>query len=95
MEKLVIVSYDKYQRMLVARGGSTKRETIPKVAVYPPPRKRDTLKSKKGTSPLNTEPFYTTEIGGWHRLDILLKIRAACLCQGWNFLASTIASMTS
>ena len=56
MEKLVLVPYDKYQWMLVARGGSAKRETIPKVPVYPPPGKRDTLKSKKGPSPLNRSP---------------------------------------
>ena len=53
MEKMVLGPYDKYQRMLVARGDSAKRETIPKESVYPPPGKRDTLKSKKGPSPLN------------------------------------------
>ena len=50
MEKLVLLPYDKYQRMLVALGDSAKRETIPKVSVYPPPGKRDTSPLKRSPS---------------------------------------------
>ena len=57
MEKLVLVPYDKFQRMLEARGDFAKLETIPEVSVYPPPGKRDTLKSKKGPSSLKRSPY--------------------------------------